>query len=75
MEKHNFWDFLFMLNIFSDVQISDFLFKILKGAVPDGSNKVIDFSSDWLQIGSILVVVWNIFFLCEVLTFLLVDKK
>ena len=28
-----------------------------KGAVPDGSNKVIDFSSDWLQIGSILVVV------------------
>ena len=25
MKKHNFWDFLFMLNIFSDVQISDFL--------------------------------------------------
>ena len=25
MKKHNFLDFLFMLNIFSDVQISDFL--------------------------------------------------
>ena len=49
--------------------------KAFKGAVPDGSNKVIDFSSDWLQIGSILGVVWKIFLLCEVLTFFLVDKK
>ena len=31
--------------------------QFLKDEVPDGSLKIIDFASDWLQIGSILVVV------------------
>ena len=44
---------------------------LVKDEVPDGSLKIIDFGSDWLHFGRGL----KIFLLCEVLTFLLVDKK
>ena len=42
-----------------------------KDEVPDGSLKLYDFGSDWLNFGRGL----KIFLLCEAITFHLVDKK